>query len=231
MRRKKLLPAVAVLGIALGGPLAQAADNDGFLRRGPYIGGGLGGQFGGSAHCPDLDGDIRITNVAACGRSYIEHRAGKLFFGYQVLPEVAVEASHLWLGKFTETTSGTRAGAQTTNVTTARPYVLAIDAVVTSPVSNNFGILGRFGWSARRTLYSTRSAGGSGFATDRSGSDFGLVGFQVGTGVKYLWNRNLEIRAELQALWCCYISTSVTGFNETWGTSYLASASAAYIFR
>jgi len=229
--RKKLLPAVAALGIALGGPLAQAADSDGFLRKGPYIGASLGGQFGDPARCPQLDGDIGITSVASCGRSYIQHRAGKLFFGYQVLPDVAVEVSHIWLGKFTETSSGTRAGAQTTNATTARQYVLAIDAVVTSPIGNNFGILGRFGWSAWRTPYSTRSVGGSGPVRDRSDMDFGLLGFQAGTGVKYLWNRNLEIRAELQALWCCYISTTVTGFDETWGTSYLASASAVYLFR
>jgi hypothetical protein len=229
--KKKLLSAVPALGIALGGPLAQAADSDGLLRRGPYIGGSLGGQFGSTNHCPELDSDIGITSVASCGRNYIQHRAGKLLFGYQVLPDVAVEVSHIWLGKFTETSSGTRAGVQTTNTTTARQYVLAIDAVVTSRVSNNFGILGRFGWSAWRTPYSTRSVGASGFVSDRSDTDFGLLGFQVGSGVKYLWNRNLEIRAELQALWCCYASTSVTGFNETWGTSYLASASAVYVFR
>jgi hypothetical protein len=229
--RKELLPAVAALGMALADPLAQAADNDGFLRRGPYIGGALGGQFGGAARCPELDGDIGITSVASCGRSYIEHRAGKLFFGYQILPQVAVEASHIWLGKFTETSSGTRAGAQTTNATTARPYVLAIDAVGTLPMSNDFGILVRLGWSSWRIPYSTSSAGGSGFATERSGTDFGLFGLQAGTGVKYLWNRNLEIRAELQALWCCYISTNISPNNENWGTSYLASASAVYLFR
>jgi hypothetical protein len=46
-----------------------------------------------------------------------------------------------------------------------------------------------------------------------------------------LWNRNLEIRAEVEALWCCSISTNVFSDNRYWGTSYLASASAVYLFR
>jgi len=228
--RKKLLPAVAALGVALGGPPARAADNDGFSSKGPYVGGGLGGHFGSAAHCPELDSDIGITNVASCGRSYVEQRAGKLFFGYQVYPYVAVELSHIWMGKFTETSSGTRSGAQTTNATTARPYVLAIDAVGTLPIGNDFAILTRLGWSSWRIPYTTTSVGGSGPASVRSGSDFGLLGFQAGTGVKYLWDRNLEIRAELQALWCCYLSTNIRA-NENWGTSYLASASVVYLFR
>ena len=226
--KKKLLTAVAAMGIALGGPSAQAEDTDGFSRRGPYVGGGLGGQFGSTAHCPTLDLDIEITNVVSCDRGYIEHRAGKVFFGYQVFPYVALEASHIWMGKFTETSSGTRRGVQTTNATTARPYVLAFDAVGTLPIDKDFAILTRLGWSSWRIAYSTTSVDGSGSVTVRSGSGFGLLGFQAGTGVKYLWNRNLEIRAELQVLWCCYIDTA---FKETWGTTYLASASAVYLFR
>src|SRR5580765_948259 len=217
--RKKLLTAVATLGIALGAPLAQAADDHGFLARGPYIGGGLGGQFGSNARCPDLDFFFEINNVVSCDRSYVEHRAGKLFFGYQVFPYVAVEASHIWMGKFIDTSSGTRSGVQTTNATTARPYVLAIDAVGTLPASDDLAILVRLGWSAWRIPYSTRStsAGGSVTISDR---DFGLLGFQAGTGVKYLWNRNLEVRAELQALWCCSISSNILHDKRIWGTSY-----------
>ncbi|HYU67861.1 MAG TPA: outer membrane beta-barrel protein [Burkholderiales bacterium] len=229
--RKGLLPAVAALGIALGGPLAEAADNHGFLRRGPYIGGGLGGQFGSTARCPELNSDIGIRNVVSCDRSYVEHRAGKLFFGYQVFPYVAVEASHIWMGKFIDTSSGTLSGVQTTNATTARPYVLAIDAVGTLPTSNDLAILVRLGWSAWRIPYSTTSVAAGGSVTVRSGTDFGLLGFQAGTGVKYLWNRNLEVRAELQALWCCSINANIFHNNETWGTSYLASASMVYLFR
>jgi hypothetical protein len=230
--RKKLLRAVAALGISLGGALAQAADNDGFLRRGPYIGGGLGGQFGSTARCPDLDFGTEIKNVVSCDRGYIEHRAGKVFFGYQVFPYFAVEASHIWMGKFTDTSSGTRSGTQTTNVTTARPYVLAIDAVGTLPAGNDFAILVRLGWSAWRIPYSTRSVAAGGSVTISSDTDFGLVGFQAGTGVKYLWNRNLEVRAELQALWCCSISSNIFhNDHNTWGTSYLASASVVYLFR
>ena len=228
--RRKLLPAVATLGIAFSSPLAEAADDEGFLRRGAYVGGGLGGQFGSTARCPELDSDIAITNVVSCDRSYIEHRAGKVFFGYQVFPYVAVEASHIWLGKFTETSRGTRSGSQTTNATTARPYVLAIDAVGTLPIDKDFAILARLGWSAWRIPYSTSSVGGSGFAPGRSGTDLGLFGLQAGTGVKYLWSRNLEVRAELQALWCCLISTNLRQ-NDSWGTNYLASASAVYLFR
>ena len=232
--RKKLLPAVAALGIALGGPLVQAADNGGFPRRGAYVGGSLGGQFGRTARCPQLDFDIEITNVVSCDRGYIGHRAGKVFFGYQVIPYVAVEVSHIWMGKFTDTSTGTRSGTQTTNVTTARPYVITVEAVGTLPMSDSFGILGRLGWSAWRIPYSTRSVAAGGSVTVRSDTDFGLLGFQAGTGVKYLLNRNLEMRAEVQALWCCSISSNI--FNNihnhaSWGTSYLASASAVYLFR
>ena len=229
--RKNLLPAVAALGVALGGPPVQAADDDGFSRKGPYVGGGLGGHFGSKARCPTLDSDIEITNVVSCDRGYIEHRAGKVFFGYQIFPYVAVELSHIWMGKFTDTSSGTRSGVQTTNVTTARPYVLAIDAVGTMPTSNDFAILARLGWSAWRTPYSTRSVAAGGSVTVHSDMDVGLLGFQGGTGVKYLWNRNLEIRAEVQALWCCLITTNILNSNQYWGTSYLASASVVYLFR
>jgi len=67
------------------------------------------------------------------------------------------------------------------------------------PASNDFAILVRLGWSAWRIPYSTRSTA-AGSSVTVSDTDFGLVGFQAGTGVRYLWNRYLEVRAELQAL-------------------------------
>lgn len=145
--------AVAAVALAFGATgIAQAQT------QGPYVGGSVGGShFKGG----------RIGGAPATDRSAT---GAKVFGGYQLTPNVAVEAGYADLGRF-----DSRAGQLGADG-------VYLDAVGKLPLTGQWSALGRVGVFNGRT----DGVGGAGRATNA----------KVGAGVEYAIDSNLAVRGE-----------------------------------
>lgn len=125
---------------------------------GPYVGGSLSNsRYKG----PDIGGVS--TDRSSTG--------GKVYGGYQINPNIAVEAGYADLGK-AESAAGS-----------VRGNGIFVDAVGTVPLGNNFSALGRIGAFNGKA----KTSGG---ANDRSTNP------KVGLGLQYDFNPQTGLRAE-----------------------------------
>lgn len=177
---------LAVLGATAGG---QAFAE---LVPGPYIGGNLGRTFGDFEHAPmytvppasvrNMQDDDRDTGY-------------KLYGGYQLNRNFAVEGGYFDLGKYSygfdtgPVPFGTYRGE-------SRFKGLNLDLVGTLPVTDRLTVLGRVGaaYSRARSSVTTTGLVPSGGASRRE-NDWGV---KFGVGVEYAFTQALSVRAELE---------------------------------
>lgn len=213
MKRKQanlIGAALFVFGIGLVG----AADE------GWYVGAGLGKS--------KLVDSISCTNFGSlfdAGYSCTENRsdtAVQFFGGYRFNANLAVEAGHVDMGKFTGNLSGAIGGTASTIDDTIKAKGLKAAVVGTLPVGNGFSVLGRAGlfhWSVSDNINGTgavtvtsaalnRAAAGGGPGGGGGGGGGGVTvccntskdGNKVhfGVGVQYDVDEDIAVRAEFE---------------------------------
>ena len=144
-----LLTLCAALGCAASLP----ARAEGF-----YAGGELGS--------PSYRDDINGVNAGSSGTG----ASGKVYGGYQLNPNVAVEAGGMDLGHVDEATGKIKGQG------------LCVDLVGSVPIAQDWSVLGRVG-AARADLETS------------NGDDHG-AGLDYGAGVQYKLNSNVSLRGE-----------------------------------
>ena len=162
---KKILMAVAVLGAFAAAPASAQW----------YIGGGVG-----SAQAK-MGSFSPAAGVSVSGSSNRD-TSWKLLGGYQFTPNWGLEAQYGALGRFKYDV--TQAGATSSSSFRAQQWSLA--GTGTLPLSNNFYLMGKLGFSANKVSSSTFMTGGN--KTD----------LLAGAGVGYDFNKNWGVRFEYE---------------------------------
>ena len=153
--RARWLPLFALTGAGLLGSLALAGQAQ---AEGLYIGGSAGGSHFKGNSVGGVQTDRSSTGT-------------KLFGGYQLTPNLALEGGYVDLGKFRNSAGQLEAQG------------VYLDAVGTVPISGPWSAIGRVG------VYNGK--------VDNSlvGSDRGTSG-KVGAGIQYTIDRNLSVQGE-----------------------------------
>jgi len=149
----------------------------------------------------------------------------KVIAGYDINRNLAVEGGYVDLGTFHGSASGTVFGTPGMATGNARASGFSLDAVGTLLAGDRFGLVGRIGvfeWSLDATASRTSVAAYSNGTF--SGSARG-ASLDFGVGVKYDFDKNLGVRAELQKF--ANIGSDATGKSDV----SLISASLVYRFR
>ncbi len=187
-RRGLGLIALAVLG-TVSSSWAIAQDE----TTGPYIGGNVGRTRA------DFDNGSINRTLAGQGltvRSTTEDNSGtgyKLFGGYQLNRNFAVEGGYFDLGKSSYTFNTTPVG--TFNGQT-RVRGLNLDLVGMLPVTDRFSVLGRIGaaYAQSRANFSSTGAVAANTTNPRRND----TNLKVGLGMQYAITEALAVRAELE---------------------------------
>ena len=166
LKKIALAAALATAGIAASPAMAQSMAD-----RGGYIGGSFGQssadcEAGPGASCDDKD------------------TSWKVFGGYQINRNFAVELGYANLGELTITSGPNRLTAEST--------AWDLVGVGIFPINNQFSIYGKLGlyMATVDVSVSPSSAGDSGDDTTN--------GLTFGAGVRYNFTRNLGLQAEWQ---------------------------------
>ena len=184
-RRLSLLALAGFAAICSTSAMAQ--DAPGF-----YVGGNLGptrAHFNNDAYNNRARNNGFTINSSSVDNS---STGGKLFGGYQLNPNFAVEGGYFDLGRFNY--SGVTSGG-TYNGNT-RSNGLNLDLVGTLPLSDRFSVLGRVGAAYARTRDSSSSIGfAPPITANSSRNDTHL---KYGLGLQYAITDALSLRGELE---------------------------------
>lgn len=163
-RFNKSLFVMAALAAGVAGAQAQGLRSDSF-----YVGGNLG-------HTHWKDPINGVSGEAS-------NLDGKLYGGYQLNPNFAVEVGTMALGRIDNGTG------------TAKAYGGFVDGVGTLPIGQSFSLLGRAGLAETR------------FKTNNGNSTSPAI--KVGAGIQYDLSKTMALRGE----WERYHQTSAFGGN------------------
>ena len=158
-----------------------------------YIGGNLGGtrgDFNNDALNSTLTGQgFRINSTRTDNTS----TGGKVFGGYQLTPNFAVEGGYFDLGRYNYSSTTLPAGGFNG---TSKPRGLNLDLVGMVPLSDRFSVLGRIGAAYTQNRGSFSSTGLVPFNNlNSSRNDTNL---KVGLGVQYAITDALAVRGEIE---------------------------------
>lgn len=182
--RKLSLVAVAVLASTS----AFAEDPLGW-----YFGGNVGrtrANFEGPATIAPLIGPGFVVNST----SKDEHDTGyKLFGGYQVNRNLAIEGGFFSLGENSYTFNTTPSGSFTGN---SKVRGLNLDLVGILPVTDRFSVFGRVGaaYAQNRTSFTNTGAVPANMSSPRASG----TNLKIGAGMQYAFTDRLSVRAELE---------------------------------
>ena len=144
--------------------------------------------------------DARIQqNLAAQGftnASISDHNRDtgyKVFGGYRFNPHWALEASYFDLGQYRFDASTTPAGTLSGAV---RLRGLALDAVLTAPLTDKFSVFGKLG--AHTTEASDNFAGSGAVSVANTSPSKTELNAKIGIGMQYAFTDALAVRAELE---------------------------------
>ena len=172
---------------AIASPLALAADP------GPYIGGNVGyskSHFDEAGLARAIGPGFGITRVDSDDNDI----GYKLYGGYQINRNLAVEAGWFDLGKFgfTATTvpAGTLAGSY-------KSRGVNLDLLGILPLGEQFSIFGRAGVIYAQTRSNFSGTGAVFFPTPSVGRETDLS-YKFGFGLQYDFTRNLGVRVEAE---------------------------------
>jgi OOP family OmpA-OmpF porin len=180
MHARKALGALCLLGFAAGNaPDAVAADS-----------GWYGGLSGGLTTAKINDERIRSGLGAGTSVDKDENSFGlKLFGGYKVNRNFAVEGGYFNLGKFgytANTTSGSQTGS-------AKYQGLNLDGVGILPLTQKFSALGRVGLTYTQAKGTFSGVGISDPSPSKSEANY-----KLGLGAQYDLTDSLGLRAEVE---------------------------------
>lgn len=186
MNTPKIIVGLSVLAVSIS--TAMAADTAW------YAGAGGGWSY--------FDGNAVDLEPSLAGESYTVTKLDdssmgwKLFGGYQVNQNWAVELAYTDLGKFSfdaNVSGGLGVGAGT-EYGKVEPECWSLSAVGILPVGNDFSLLGKAGvcrWDDRAKAYETVGGTIYEYPSESTGTDL-----TFGLGVKYDINTNLGVRGE-----------------------------------
>ena len=192
-RRGLGLIALAVIGtVSSFGAIAQDETT------GAYIGGNVGrtrADFNNDSINRTLTGQgltVRSTNEDNSGTGY------KLFGGYQLNRNFAVEGGYFDLGKSSYTVNATRNidGVAGSFNGETRVRGLNLDLVGMLPLSDRFSILGRVGAAYAQSRANFNSTGS--VPANASNNRRNDTNLKVGLGMQYAITEALAVRAELE---------------------------------
>jgi OmpA-OmpF porin, OOP family len=195
-RSMKYLNTSAALGLAalsvLAAPAAMA-QNQNTYTSGWYLGGNIGRTN------QDIDDASIVNGLAVQGRTTtsIEHtghdRGYKLFGGYQLNRNFAIEGGYFDLGSFGYTARTLPLGSQTGDVGYKG---VNLDLVGIVPFTEKFSAFGRVGVTSTRasSSYSSTGAAGVPFGTSSGRS----TNAKYGVGVMYDFTPSLAMRVEAE---------------------------------
>jgi OOP family OmpA-OmpF porin len=163
LKKIALAAAMATAGIVASPAMAQSAAD-----RGGYV----GGAFGQSS------ADCEVTAGLSCDD---KDTSWKVFGGYQINRNFAVELGYANLGELTISGGGARVTAEST--------AWDLVGVGIFPINNQFSVYGKLGLYMA-TVDVSSNVGGSGDDTTN--------GVTFGAGVRYNFTRNLGVQAEWQ---------------------------------
>jgi len=151
----------------------------------------------------------------------------RLFAGYEINRNLAVEGSYVDLGEFNQSAQGSATGAPPGNTATTRstgkPIGLSVDAVATWLGNEQSGVIARVGilvWSLDSRMATTFN----GINTTTSHNTPTGASLDIGVGLKHDFDKNLGVRVELQRF--LNVGDDTTGKAGI----YLLSASLVYRF-
>ena len=187
-RRGVALAVLAVLGtVASSGVIAQDSTT------GPYIGANLGttrAQFNNDS----INSTLAGQGFTVTSRTEDNSSAGyKLFGGYQLNRNFAVEGGYFDLGRFNYSLNTTSPSTFTSDT---RVRGLNLDLVGLLPLTDKFSVLGRIGAAyaqSRANFTSTGAMPLSSSPTSRNDTNL-----KVGLGMQYAITEALAVRAELE---------------------------------
>ena len=182
--RLRLLAVASFAVVCSTSAMAQGAP-------GFYVGGSVGptrAHFNNDAY-----NNRAKNNGFAINSSSVDNRdtGGKVFGGYQLNPNFAVEGGYFDLGRhsYSGSTSG---GAYSGNT---RSHGLNLDLVGTLPVTDRLSVLGRVGAIYAKTRDSSSSAFAPPSTANRSSNDTSM---KYGVGLQYAITDALSLRGELE---------------------------------
>ena len=186
---KRQLSLLAVAGFAAACSTSVIAQD----APGWYVGGNLGGTRA------DFKNDS--INRALVGRGFVVNststdntsRGGKLFGGYQLTPNFAVEGGYFDLGRFNYGSTTTPLGSFSGN---SRINGLNLDLVGTVPLSDRFSAFGRVGAAYAQNRANFASTGFVPAITNNPSRN--ETNLKVGLGIQYAITEALSVRAEIE---------------------------------
>lgn len=191
-KMKKVAKTVGALGLvgcaAMNSPFAMADDSFWYL----------GGNIGQSRARIDNERITAQLQAAGLATSSIKDEshdtAFKLFGGYQLNKNFALEAGYFNLGKFGYMATTIPPGTQTGNI---KLQGLNIDAVGIMPINDKFSAFGRLGMQYAQAKDEFTGTGAVGTPANPN-INFKRGNYKAGVGVQYDFNLNLGMRAEAE---------------------------------
>lgn len=157
-----------------------------------YMGGSVGGtraDFKNDANNNALKGLGFVVNSTATDNT---SSGGKLFGGYQLSPNFALEGGYFDLGRYSF--SSTTPGGTFSGNTLVRG--LNLDLVGTMPLSDRFSVLGRVGAAYAQSRSDYASTGFVGLNSTSASRN--STGPKIGVGIQYALTDALSLRAEIE---------------------------------
>lgn len=185
-RQLSVLALASLAAVSATPVMAQGAP-------GWYLGGNLGGtraDFNNNAINRDLAGKgFTVNSTTTDNRS----NGGKIFGGYQLTPNFAVEGGYFDLGRYSYGSSTTPAGSFNGN---SRISGLNLDLVGMAPLSDQFSVFGRVGaaYAQNRGSFSSNGFVPLNLSNPRRND----TNLKVGLGVQYAITEALAVRAEIE---------------------------------
>ncbi len=175
-------------GVALSSPLALAAGT-----------GWYGGINVGPSRAEVNDGRINTelqTAGFATAVTATDERdtAYKLFWGYQLNRNFAVEGSYFDLGKFGY--ASTTTGPAGTLTSTMQQQGVSLDAVGRLPINDKFSALGRVGLTYSEA--DDHFAGTGGVTVGNPHAKKRSANYKLGVGLQYDMNQSIGLRGEFE---------------------------------
>ncbi len=185
-RQLSLLALAGFTAVCSMSAMAQGAP-------GWYLGGNLGGtraDFNNDSVNRSLTGQgFTVNSTTTDNRS----SGGKIFGGYQLTPNFAVEGGYFDLGRFNYGSTTTPAGTFNGNT---RVNGLNLDLVGMAPLSDKFSVFGRVGAAYAQNRGSFASTGFVPLNTSNPRRNDTNV--KIGLGIQYAISEVLSVRAELE---------------------------------
>ena len=158
-----------------------------------YAGGNLGGtraDFNNNAINRDLAGKGFVVNSTTTDN---RSNGGKIFGGYQLTPNFAVEGGYFDLGRYSYGSNTTPVGSFNGST---RVNGLNLDLVGMAPLSDRFSVIGRVGaaYAQNRGSFSSNGFVPLNLSNPRRND----TNLKVGLGVQYAITEALSVRAEIE---------------------------------